>query len=567
MKQFRNNLSVLAGAVLALAVTGSPRVASAQISLPWGTTLLAGDQWLGGQGVNVYWNGTPTCNTGYIGGNSYTTYNGTQYYTGEQYQCGELPFRLYTTLDWHLGAWPDRYAYQMYTSPPAEMQTHPNGSGYIPAPGDCVVWNHGHTTDVSGHVAVVNYVDPAYVYVCEQNNCNAGVAALIRSGTNGSFLTRQDGWGAGALLGCVHSPSNSLVSFSNPHINPCVARTSDGRLELFAIGNTGFLYHNYETSPGGAWSGWNALGTSSNVWTKVGLPTVGVNADGRLEVFIIGTDGSVNHNYQKVAGSSAATNWSGFSVLQASFVSQTSRLAAGRMANGSLHLYVIGTDSVVYHTYQSSGGWTSWGSLGGVGLAYCDMAAASEQDGREEVFLMGGNGALYHTWQTAPNGTNWNGLASLGGSFSPAGRFAVGTNPDGRLEAFAIGNDGIAYHAWETASNSPASWSNWSSLGGTWETDSKPVVAADQNGALEVFLVGSGGNLFHNYQTSGGSWSGWLNLSGTFTQNIRPCVGQNQSGTLQIFLTGTSADMQTASETSANSATWSAWTSLGGTWQ
>lgn len=43
--------------------------------------------WPGGSGVNVYGNGTPICNPNYVGGNSYTTYNATPYYTGEEYQC------------------------------------------------------------------------------------------------------------------------------------------------------------------------------------------------------------------------------------------------------------------------------------------------------------------------------------------------------------------------------------------------------------------------------------------------------------------------------------------------
>ncbi|MDB6020773.1 MAG: domain containing protein [Pedosphaera sp.] len=557
--------SNLLGSALAatLILAASPPAALAQ-SFAWGTTLLTGATWKGGHGVNVYWNGTPGCNPGYVGGNSYTTYNGTQYYTGEQYQCGELPFRLYTTLGWYLGAWPDTYAYQMYTAPPAGMQTYANGSGYVPVPGDCIVWNKGSTTDpTSGHVAVVNYVDGGHVYICEQNMCNYGDSILDRSGSNGSFLVREDGWGADALLGFVHSPNNP-ASYSNSHINPCTARTSDGRMEVFAVGHSATLYHNYQTSPGGSWSGWISLGT--NMFVQNSFPAVGVNSDGRLEVFVVGTDGTVNHIWQKVAGSSASTNWGSFATFS-SHVSTTAKLAVGNWANGSLDLFVIGTDNVLYHNYQTapSGGWFGFVSLGGSWQQDGDIAVNNEKDGRLEVFVLGNTGNLYHNWQTAVNGTSWNGWSDIGGALAEQVRLGLGRNSDGRLEVFAIGNDGVAYHEYETTANTPGTWASWSSLGGLWAVDAKPVVAADQNGALEVFLIGSTGNLYHNYQSSGG-WSGWISLTGSFTQNIRPSAGMNQSGKLEVFLTGPSADMQTSSETAANSSAWSGFTSLGGGW-
>ncbi|WP_160164529.1 CHAP domain-containing protein [Pedosphaera parvula] len=552
------------GVAVAVLLAASAASVSAQ-SYTWGTTLVSGGTWMTGHGVNVFWNGTPNCNPNYVGGNSYTTYNGTQYYTGEQYQCGELPFRLYTTLGWYLGAWPDTYAYQMYTSPPAGMQTHANGSGYVPVPGDCVVWNTAATTDTAGHVAVVNYVDGGHVYICEQNMCNYGTAILNRSGSNGSTLARADGWGAGALLGCVHSPNNPNT-YINTHINPCVARTSDGRLELFAVDLSGNMTHNYQTSPGGSWAGWTLLGTASNLFATNSFPAVGVNADGRLELFAVASSGVINHIWQKVAGSSAATNWSSFTAFSSS-VSPTAKLAVGNWANGVQDLFVIGTDGVLYHNYQTApnSGWAGFVSLGGSWQQDGDIAVGRENDGRVEVFVIGNTGNLYHNWETAANGTSWNGWANIGGALAEQVRVAVGRNSDGRLEVFTLGTDGVCYHEWETTANTPGTWSSWGSLGGLWKVDAKPFVGTDSNGALEVFLIGSTGNLYHNYQ-SGGGWSGWLSLTGSFTQNVRPCVGMNQSGKLEVFLTGPSADVQTATESAANSATWSAFSSLGGSW-
>ncbi|HEV8715167.1 MAG TPA: hypothetical protein VGX03_20345 [Candidatus Binatia bacterium] len=41
---------------------------------------------------------------------------------------------------------------------------------------------------------------------------------------------------------------------------PNVLRNTDGRLEVFAKGSDGGLWHNWETAPMGAWAGWSAFG-------------------------------------------------------------------------------------------------------------------------------------------------------------------------------------------------------------------------------------------------------------------------------------------------------------------
>jgi len=92
------------------------------------------------------------------------------------------------------------------------------------------------------------------------------------------------------------------------------------------------------------------------------------------------------------------------------------------------------------------------------------------------------------------------------------------------------------------------------------------VITQDENGVLELFIVGPTQNLYHNYQ-SGGSWSGWVSLGGTFAQNIRPCIGANDDGRLQIFLNLVNGVMDTSWETSVNGTTWFSWFSLGGTWK
>jgi hypothetical protein len=137
-----------------------------------------------------------------------------------------------------------------------------------------------------------------------------------------------------------------------------------------------------------------------------------------------------------------------------------SSIAVGRNLDGRLEVFARGTDSALWHTWQTTpnGGWSGWASLGGGILA--TPAIAANSDGRLEAFVQGTDGALWHNWQTTPNGA-WSGWASLGGWLANP---AVGRNHDGRLEVFGVGSDSAVYHIWQ---NTPSgSWSGWSGMGG-----------------------------------------------------------------------------------------------------
>jgi GH25 family lysozyme M1 (1,4-beta-N-acetylmuramidase) len=434
-----------------------------------------------------------------------------------------------------------------------------------------------------------------YVSACNACNFNSSVAQWIpwiadyngqdpNTGTPWSVCGGCAVWGSGVwdvwqysdcrsvsgISGCVDADvfngnSSQLVAdlvatgTFNPHINPTLALNSDGRQEIFAVGHSGNLYHNYQTVANGGWSGWISLG---GTWAQNGQPKVLRNADGRLEVFIIGTDGRLNHAWETTTGNSSSwTGWSQFSSL----LTQQIKIGGGVNANGALDIFVVGTDGVLYEMHQTSpgGAWSGWANFGGSWIQDVDIANGNDADGRQEVMLIGNTGNLYSKFQTSVNG-GWSGWQNHGGSFGQNYRIALGRNSDGRLEVFVIDAPSTAlFHRWQTSAN--GGWSGWATLAGSWEADAKPVVAADQNGALEVLLIGHTGNLYHNYQTGGG-WSGWLNLNGTFTQNIRPIVGPNQDGRLEWYSTGQGTDMVHIWETAPNSTSWSGYFSLGGSW-
>jgi hypothetical protein len=78
---------------------------------------------------------------------------------------------------------------------------------------------------------------------------------------------------------------------------------ADGRLEIFARGSDNRLWHTWQQSPGGTWSGWYSLG--GPIASAV---SVIANKDGRLEVFATGTDNRLWHIWQQSPGGT----WSGW---------------------------------------------------------------------------------------------------------------------------------------------------------------------------------------------------------------------------------------------------------------
>jgi Domain of unknown function (DUF1906)/Repeat of unknown function (DUF346) len=85
-----------------------------------------------------------------------------------------------------------------------------------------------------------------------------------------------------------------------------VAENADGRLEVFASGANNALYHIWQTSPGGAWAGWDSL-----AGTLTGDPAAVQNADGRLEVFTRGANNALYHIWQTSPGGA----WAGWGSL------------------------------------------------------------------------------------------------------------------------------------------------------------------------------------------------------------------------------------------------------------
>ena len=227
----------------------------------------------------------------------------------------------------------------------------------------------------------------------------------------------SNGWSAWLPHG---APSGSFV------VGPVTAgRTADGRVEVFVVDSAGNLWNIRQTAVAGPWSDWNSFGSAGG-----GLddrPTLAPNADGRLTLFVRDNDGGLWSQTQIQV--SASDDWSGWVSEGTAGGGFFDHPVVGNSADGRLELFLTGRDGSIWHKWQTaaSNGWSSWVSEGSVGGGFTDAAPELGRNGdaRLELFAIARDGNLWHKRQTAAS-NGWSGWASLG----QPGAVAMSTVPD-----------------------------------------------------------------------------------------------------------------------------------------
>jgi surface antigen len=201
---------------------------------PFGTILVPASAWLNGHGVDVISNGCTW----------YSTIYG-QY--GWEYQCVELFERLINQEGWYhggVGTAPSGGAKDLYPNASSSaFDKYANGSGYIPVPGDAIVF-YGYPGDPYGHVAIVRSVNANSIGVVEQNDLGSGRTTLALSGStvgNEGPLTVE-----GILHAKLNtqgppppSGSRSVVAVANPNGNEDVFVETSGGINRYLLTPSG----------------------------------------------------------------------------------------------------------------------------------------------------------------------------------------------------------------------------------------------------------------------------------------------------------------------------------------
>ena len=280
-----------------------------------------------------------------------------------------------------------------------------------------------------------------------------------------------------------------------------------------------------------SWGGWESLGG-----VLESPPRVVAWAPNRLDVFVVGTDSALWHRWWDGA------HWGGWESLGGVLESPPEVVSWG---TNRLDVFALGTDHALWHRWWDGSHWGGWESLGGTLTS--PISAVSWAPNRLDVFALGTDHALWHRWW---DGSNWGGWESLGGILtSPPKAVAWGPN---RLDVFGLGTDHALWHRWWDGSH----WGGWESLGGVLH--SPPEVVSWDEGRLDIFGVGMDSALWHRWW-DGSHWGGWESLGGILESP--PKAVSWSANRLDIFVIGTDSALW---HRWWDGSSWGGWESLAG---
>jgi hypothetical protein len=295
---------------------------------------------------------------------------------------------------------------------------------------------------------------------------------------------------------------------------PSVVSWAANRLDVFAIGLDGALYHRWWN--GSAWGGPENLGGDS----LINSPSAVSWAANRLDIFAINSRGNLYH------WAWDGNNW--FGPENRGGQNLINSPSAVSWAANRLDIFAIASGGNLVHWWWD-GGWGGPENRGGANLLN-SPSAVSWAAGRLDIFAVGSDHDLYHWWWQG----GWGGPENLGGGNLLNSPSAVSWAAN-RLDVFANGSDGNLYHKWWDGSN----WGGGPTLenlgGGNW-VNSPSVVSWAAN-RLDVFSIASSGNLSHKYWT-GSAWGGPEDLGGNGNLIDSPSVASWSANRLDIFATG-----------------------------
>lgn len=353
--------------------------------------------------------------------------------------------------------------------------------------------NNGFMTIVNGHVLWEQQWD---YYNTGEHGWISGETFMLNDGIYARALIAYEDWVAGEC--------ESWERLDSGFDTPLAVMNQDGRLEVIVTRSDGTMWHTWEETSGGPLAGWHVMDGF------IDSPTGMLNADGRMELFGRGLDGALWHRWQ-INPNGPFAEWHS---LEGAIVGEP---AVARNADGRMEVFAQFFDGRIHHRWQVAPNsyFDSWHSLDGAGS---HPRIGTNLDGRMELFIVGPDHQVYHCWQTAPNSyfDMWH---SLEGDVV---QLTISRNQDGRLELFAVSSDQLIIHRWQTAPNEY--FDAWDSLGGDFEFVESVALG---DGRIELLAIGSDHAVWRNVQTiPNGPFIGWESL-GSSTERLWAGVEQD----------------------------------------
>jgi hypothetical protein len=243
-----------------------------------------------------------------------------------------------------------------------------------------------------------------------------------------------------------------------------------------------------------------------------------------------------------------------------------------------INVFGMGSGGQLAQSYEnSSGQFSGWNSIAGGfpgGMLQGSIAAepAAFDDNLFNAFAMGSNGQLYQTYEDSSG--QFSGWTAIAGSFPGGylqGSISVTPAPysGNYFNVFALGSNGQLYQSYE---NSSGQFTGWTAIagsfpGGSLQGSITALPAAFDDNLINVFALGSNGQMYHTYEDSTGQFSGWLAIAGSFPGSLQGSVAVTPapySGNyFNLFGLGSNSQLYQSYENSSGQFT--GWTAIAGT--
>ena len=237
-------------------------------------------------------------------------------------------------------------------------------------------------------------------------NNNGRLQVVYRGGDNLLYTFAQTSAGTNSWS----TPQNLFGTLIS---DPAIGVNADGRLEVFAVMTDNALNHIWQTTAGGStWSGWFSLGG----FLDATRPDVARNTDGFLQVFYreAGMAGAALVYIKQSPGSPGG--WSNHTILGGSLNSEPS---VGINSDGRLEVFFRASDNTLQHIWQTAPSGSTWSAVTSLGGGLTSGAAAGQNaNGKLSAVVRGLDNALYYNVQSTAGSSTWAGFIRLGGNAS-----------------------------------------------------------------------------------------------------------------------------------------------------
>lgn len=267
--------------------------------------------------------------------------------------------------------------------------------------------------------------------------------------------------------------------------NLVVGVNADGRVEVFGVSkDTHDIVTSYQLAVGGPYSAWESLGNPNGTGGRyTGQPFVGVNADGRLEVFAKNSGGGISTTYQTApnGGFSPWVDFGGGPDVQ-------DAPAVLTQPTGTMLLFAATRSGVLWWPQQSpNAGWGRSGSVASETVTSSPTAACNA-DGRAEFFYRSSTGAVHTvyrttagTWSSPPTALGGDGVGPVSALLARGRIFLLGRNAQGGISA-----------TWQQGQN--VGFGGWVNLGGV--ASGTPTMVTKPDGWPLAIMMGTDGVLY-----------------------------------------------------------------------